>query len=465
MSEDQFDIDDELLEDEQQGPKETIKRLWNENPLFKVGVVVVAIVAIYIGYSVFFSDDQANLDVSHVPGAQEVTSAPGEEDTDPEYQEALEDANRQRAEEATASGGSSLPTPIGSSDARIEAPNLEDLEGENPLDVWQRRSDAVDLGRDDFAEDDGPDSSGPSEDFDLEDSQMSLTPHRQMQPRMPQETVSAPKGDNENIERFAEQMRAIISTKQPPSPNLIALGEYPSPYQQYLNQQQEMATMQQSSTEEGAQSTGLSTPYLEDDVEGDDALAQEEEEKKEKVIIPAGTIVYAQVLNALNSDINSPVLAQILSGPLTGSRAIGSFERQDEYLVLNFERIVDDDDVYGAEAYALDTGTTLAGIRSDVDRHWIRRVVLPAAAEFIAGMGTAVAEAGSTNVTVDQGAAVSEQSDLDTEQEIASGIESGAEKFSEILEGEDDVEITVTLKKGTPIGIVFTESIKEGDLE
>jgi intracellular multiplication protein IcmE len=171
------------------------------------------------------------------------------------------------------------------------------------------------------------------------------------------------------------------------------------------------------------------------------------------------------VLNALSSDIKSPVLAQILSGPLTGSRAIGSFERQDEYLVLSFERIVDGDDVYSTEAYALDTGTTLAGIRSDVDRHWVRRVVLPAAAEFITGMGSAIAESGSTTVTVDQGAAVSDETDLDTQQEIASGVEEASSKFAEILEEEEDVEVTVTLDKGTPIGIVFTESIKEGDLE
>jgi intracellular multiplication protein IcmE len=460
MNEDQFDIDDELLEDEQQSPKETIKRLWDENPLFKVGVVVVGVVLIYLAYSIFLSDDEDQLDMSRVPGAKTVTSAPGEEDTDPEYREALEAANKQRAEEAQRTGTSSLPTPIGSSDARIEAPTLEDMDGENPLEVWRRRSDAVNLDRDSFA-DGGPETSGPSEDFDLKNQQMNLTPHQQMQPRAPQQTVSAPKGNQENMERFAEQMRAIISTKQPPAPNLISMADYPSPYQQHLNQQQELAQMQSTSAAGEMQSTNAKTPYLEED----DSASGQEEKEKEKVIIPAGTIVYAQVLNALNSDIKSPVLAQILSGPLTGSRAIGSFERQDEYLVLSFERIVDGDDVYSTEAYALDTGTTLAGIRSDVDRHWVRRVVLPAAAEFITGMGAAIAESGSTTVTVDQGAAVSDETDLDTKQEIASGVEEASSKFADILGEEEKVEVTVTLNKGTPIGIVFTESIKEGDLE
>jgi hypothetical protein len=60
---------------------------------------------------------------------------------------------------------------------------------------------------------------------------------------------------------------------------------------------------------------------------------------------------------------------------------------------------------------------------------------------------------------------VSDETDLDTQQEIASGVEEASSKFAEILEEEEDVEVTVTLDKGTPIGIVFTESIKEGDLE
>jgi|AntRauTorcE11897_2_1112592.scaffolds.fasta_scaffold03619_3 Ca-activated chloride channel family protein len=68
-------------------------------------------------------------------------------DVDPEYREALESANRQRADEARRSGTSSLPTPIGSSDARIQAPKLNNLEGTNPLEAWRRRSDAVNVGR------------------------------------------------------------------------------------------------------------------------------------------------------------------------------------------------------------------------------------------------------------------------------------------------------------------------------
>src|SRR5690606_12018046 len=52
----------------------------------------------------------------------------------------------------------------------------------------------------------------------------------------------------------------------------------------------------------------------------------------ENIIIPAGTIEYAQLVTEANTDAPGPVMAQIASGPLAGARLIGSFQSTDNYL-------------------------------------------------------------------------------------------------------------------------------------
>lgn len=115
------------------------------------GAVAACAMLVFVSYSTTMSG-RGGGGIVQDKGANFATVASNisGEDTDPEYQEALEAANQQRAEQAERAGGSSLPTPIGSSDARIQAPDLENLKGENPLEVWRRRSDAVNIGRDEF---------------------------------------------------------------------------------------------------------------------------------------------------------------------------------------------------------------------------------------------------------------------------------------------------------------------------
>ena len=59
-----------------------------------------------------------------------------------------------------------------------------------------------------------------------------------------------------------------------------------------------------------------------------------------KVIIKAGTIQFAVLDTALNSDQpGTPVLAKIVSGKYRGSRLMGSFVREKDKLVVRFSRM------------------------------------------------------------------------------------------------------------------------------
>ena len=187
-------------------------------------------------------------------------------------------------------------------------------------------------------------------------------------------------------------------------------------------------------------------------------------EEDANVIVPAGTVTYAQLLTELNSDIKGPALAHVLSGPFAGGRALGSFTLQDEYLVITFERVVKDGQSYAIEAIALDQDTTLAGMQSDVDRHYFSRVILPAAAKFVEGMAGAYAET-QTSTTSNGDTIVQDEEELSTEEEIASGVEEAATKVSEILDENADKPVTVVVKKGTTMGILFVEPVTDKDKE
>src|SRR6202021_599971 len=111
-----------------------------------------------------------------------------------------------------------------------------------------------------------------------------------------------------------------------------------------------------------------------------------------KTIVPAGTVSYAQLLTEANSDVPGPILAQIMSGPLAGARAGGEFKTLDDYLVLHFALVNFKGKDYQIDAIALDPDTTLGGMATDVDQRYFTRVILPAAAGFMQGLGSALAQ-------------------------------------------------------------------------
>lgn len=179
-------------------------------------------------------------------------------------------------------------------------------------------------------------------------------------------------------------------------------------------------------------------------------------------LLPATTIEYAQTLTEANSDVEGPVLAEIVTGPLAGARVLGSFTKEEEYLVIEFTTAVKDGISYPINAIVLDPETTLPAIVTDIDRRWFRRVILPAAASFIEGLGSAIATSSGTTVSVEGETVTEESEDLDTEEELGIAFEKTAQKLAEIIDDEGaDVETLVKVKAGTPIGLLFLEPVFE----
>lgn len=438
-----FESDDGLSASEENAQRKAgLKQAWDSNPMLKIGAVVAGVAIAFVAYTTLTADNNKAEVVSVSATGAEVGKAPATGELDPEYQEALRQNNEQNAERAAnTTTGSAIPTPI--------SPMREILPGQtedrtavrptnNELADWRLAAEARRRLLEQVPEEEEV------------TAQADVVPL--VQPVRPQAVVTV---DPNLAKAMTEQMRTIISV-QAPTPSMVEqVTQVTSPYSR-VRELQEIAFEEQRKAAVSSAS-GASTDGL--------LPGSSNNKKNAKVISPAGTVIYAQLMNDLNSDIPGPVLAGIASGPFSGGRAIGEFAVEDEYLVLSFSRIVKDGVSYGMDGVALDPDTTLAGVQTDVDRHYMTRIILPAAAEFVTGFAKAVTQTTETVVTTDGGGAVSSQSDLNTTQEVMRGVEEGADKVSDILDENSKRPITVKVARGTPLGILLIEPIMETDLE
>lgn len=209
--------------------------------------------------------------------------------------------------------------------------------------------------------------------------------------------------------------------------------------------------------------TVSSVDFLEEDEEKIISGNDDDDDEILTILLPAGTIEYAQLMTEATSDAPGPIMAQLVSGPLKGSRLLGDFEvTEEKYLTLDFSVIVIDGVSHKMKAVALDPETVSPGLVTEIDHRYFKRVILPAAAAFIEGFGEAVADAGSTTVTVDGGAAVTATADLGTKEEFFKGIGEATSIVSDFVDEEaKKTHVLVRVAAGTPLGLLFLKPVLE----
>lgn len=448
MSSDNMDLDlEDEFSDEVSAGKPTLKDMWDNNPFLKIGAVVVGIIIVgFVYMTVFGSSGTEDPEDTSILRAKATAQGTVGEETTEEYRKAVEDTNVKRAEIAKKIGGSALPTPIGQVQGQLDVSRNEEEEnvGTDPLQEWRRTAEARRF-EIDFSEDPTAAPAPVPE----------ITPI--IEPIRPQTEVVQ---DPELVSRLVQQMQMIIASKAPQSSEMKKVTAVPEPYAVLLKEREERAKGMPSSM------GGSSGSY---DVAGMGSMdsaasaAADDQVSDDPVITAMGQVIYAQLLNELNSDVPTPVLAHVLQGPLKGGRALGEFTVEDEYLVITFDYIVKDDITYDIDAIALDPETTLGGMKSHVDKHYWTRIVLPAASKFIAGFSDAATQTQTTAVADGGGGAIQSQEDLNTREELMSGVKEAADGIVDILDEGVDRPLTVHLHQGTPMGLLLLESIRESN--
>lgn len=405
------DLDaDSGLEDFETG-RTSLAEAWKTNPMVKIGGVLGA-VAILVGGIMLFGGEKTPVGGSVIGGqGKTINQAPGEKVPDV-YRDALQQMNERDAEEAQRTGSSTLPVPIGPAKGKALEDKTATAE-EDPLERWRR----------------------------IQEERLKKEQQAKIEP------AAAPQ---KPVDPYAQEKQALAQSMQKQMQSVL---------EQQAPQSMESATITAPDFWEAKRQAAAQAR------EAEYAAARNQVEKGNiKILLEAGRIEYAQMITEANSDVPGPILAQLASGPLAGSRMIGSFQKQDDYLTLNFTSVVVDGVAISTSAVALDPETSRPGVVTDIDRKYFQRIILPAAAAFVEGMGKAIADSGTTTVTVDGGAAVSDSKELDTEQQLFKGLEEASKKAGKVLDAEGNkAQVMVKVAVGTHIGVFFTKPVEQKD--
>ncbi len=186
---------------------------------------------------------------------------------------------------------------------------------------------------------------------------------------------------------------------------------------------------------------------------------------KNDTILKAGTVLFAVLETAVNSDEPGPILARIVQPPLQNTTIIGSMQTSSnkyaEGLLLSFStaNIPDRIRTYGITAVAIDPDTARTAIASDVDHHYLLRWGTLFAASFLQGYSKAVAQSGTKVDTSNNGAqsvTTTTQSPLNPTQQVHQGLSEVATAWGQGISTFSSRPTTITIKAGTSIGLLLT---------
>lgn len=385
---------------------------WRTKPIFKLLVVmVVAGAAIAIGTTFFSGSKQQQM--SHLVNPPDVHQAAGGA-ASPYFIQQTKEAEAQRSKEALEKGTSALPTPIG------QPGDINVTEKTDPMNELRSETDHL-------------------------KQQLAQMQQQQAQRSVQQQQQNAPAN---NAPRQPEQFDPALSQVMQNQMKQLMDSWVPKGIKQVEVTKPEKSG-EGSSNGGGLANTNSPSPAVENRNSG-------------PPIVNAGTVSYGQLLTEANSDVPAPVLAQIVSGPLAGARAVGSFQianGYNDYLVLTFTLADRKGKDFTIQAIALDPDTTLAGMATEVDQRYFTRVVLPAAAAFLQGFGSALGET-SSSTSQGQNSTVVTQASPGLTQGAAQGAAAAAQTAAGFFQNQANItKPLVRIAAGTPIGLFFVKSV------
>ncbi len=395
------------LEPPASGVRANLTQAWRTRPLFKL-FVVMAVVGALIAVSITLFSSGPATEASHLFKPPRGLSQPPGGSSSPYFIEQTNEATKNREQTAINTGGSALPTPIGSPTNLDETAN--DKKAKDPLIELRAETDHL--------------------------KQQLAQVQQQQQQQQQQQPARPPEAFDESLARAMQrEMNKLMDGWEPHGMKDVEVTK--------VSDRGDKTSTAASFAPPGGTAGG---PPIE-----------------VRALVPAGTVSYAQLLTEANSDVPGPILAQIVSGPLKGARAIGRFEvTSDPYLIMTFTLADLNGKDYPLNAIALDPDTTLGGMATEVDERYFSRVLLPAAAGFMQGFGQALGTGNSSLVT-NGTTTIVQQSSHGITQGAFQGVAQAGQTLSQFLQNQaNNTKPLVRVAAGTPMGLFFLVSVRDG---
>jgi len=421
-----------------------LRDIWDNNPILKVAAIGIGLIIVIVVIVILTRDNQ--VPDSYIGSAPEQRDAPGGQVSEA-YAEAIETINQERRDRAFQNIGESvIPIPYNLQDQSL-SPSISDGptydDDFDPLAAWRQQLQPEVAPQLPEPEPETGSEVEPELEF-VPEPEPIFVPYEGTNALTPVPGPS-PEAVAELAQAMMDQMAGLVERQAIQGARLMSITN---------------SDFLQLDEDGSADDLGDSRWRNGNDISGI-GITPGEEEVVETILVPAGTINYAQMLVEANSDIPGPVLAQLVSGPLSGARLIGSFTATEEHLILTFNTIIVDGLNQSISAVAIDPNTTLTGIATDVEKRYWSRIILPAAARFIEGLGSAISQT-TDSVTTSGNTTTYNRSKLDWKQQLGKGAEEGASKIGDFLEDRgDQMGPLIRVARGTPIGIFFMQPVLE----
>lgn len=137
---------------------------------------------------------------------------------------------------------------------------------------------------------------------------------------------------------------------------------------------------------------------------------------------------------------------------------IGSFSREEQRLVIRVNRVIHKGQEISAEGIVVAPGTMETGVASSVDQHYASRFILPAAAAFVQGLGSAFALSNSTITQSPFGGATALQR-LNLGQQVGVGAGVAAGRVGQALDAAAPRGPTIKVDKDSNVGVMFLSNV------
>jgi intracellular multiplication protein IcmE len=379
------------------------------NALLKIGLVAGGLVAVVIALFMMGGSGTQAPQSSVATAPTDANALPAQQEPTPELRQALENYNREKIETAEETGTSVVPIAIDPGQAPLQgqAVNAQDDAAERLRRI--------------------------QEEYERAQQQQVTDNQRQQMAADAQARASAVQTKSQSMSTY---LSSAMSARQPGGMSEMDIGYSTG----------------------GGMGGGVGDPGM-----GGGAgapIGGGAAPTEPTMIIPAAAVEYGQLLIEANTDARGPVLAILASGKLSGARLLGNFQNSDDYITLNFNQLVTKDGrSLPIQAIALDPGTTLPGMITEIDRKYFQRYIIPAAADFISGVGEALAETQVSAVQTDSSTTVSSD-DPDFDEAIAQGISDSFDGIADAVKDQASrAQPMLRVAAGTPIGILFTQPV------
>jgi intracellular multiplication protein IcmE len=189
-------------------------------------------------------------------------------------------------------------------------------------------------------------------------------------------------------------------------------------------------------------------------------------------LIKAGTIFFAVLDTAVNTDEPGPIMATIVQGKFKGSKILGDvqFASQSgsndraEKVTLNFSTLSSpsDDKSIGIKGVAIDPDTARTALASAVDHHYLLRYGTLFASSFMTGYAKVISSQGGTVQTNPaSGTTTTTTPPLNGRQQIFAALGQVGQNLGEATSTYFSSPNTITVNAGTGFGLLILSDVSK----